>query len=185
MPLYAPPTTASGGDLVKIEEIVLAAPALSFDFLNIPATYQSLVIHGVARASVAAADRQTWVRFNNDSGTNYDHVYMHSNGTALSTGEAGGPIANGCRGTEVAAANAPANSYSTFEIVIPFYAQTFGHKSALTRGGSRETAIQNGNQFMQAKSTWLSTAAITRVTIHMDAAANFIANSRATLYGLK
>lgn len=184
MPLYAPPTTASGGDLVKIEEIVLAASALSFDFLSIPGTYQSLLIYGVVRADVAAADRQVWFRFNNDSAANYAFTHLHSNGTTLSAAESTS-TGNGCRGTEVAAANAPANSYSTFEILIPFYATTFGHKSAVARGGSRETSVGNGNQFSIGSSTWLSTAAITRVTIHMDAAANFIANSRATLYGLK
>lgn len=174
----------SGGDVVMLEDILLAAEAANFTFSNIPQTYKHLKIIGTARSKYNAIGDWIMGQFNGDTGNNYDYcsaTFYDANGY-VGTGIAG--AASGRIATAVGNA-APANKATVFEINIANYAQTVLWKSWITptflSGGAT-----NGTQYIYyTGGEWKSTAAITSITMFPASLTNLMIGSRATLYGLK
>jgi carbon monoxide dehydrogenase subunit G len=89
-----------------------------FDFDNIPAGYDRLVIEGKVRGDKAADNDNVLMFFNSDTTTaNYHFQYLAAyNGTALVSEAAEARIGN------ISAASAPTDSYTSFRIAIEDYA---------------------------------------------------------------
>lgn len=170
------------GAWTLIEDIQLGAPAGTIDFQNIPGTYKYLVIIYSARSARVEKVDILGVRFNNDSGTNYDWA-RHRGGTfhQVETGYNGSEI----QSPLICGAQSPANSFGGGHLYIYDYASTSKRKGInIVNGLYREA-----NTRILTLTGWgewqTANAAITRITLFNAAAGdNFVASSRATLYGI-
>lgn len=167
-----------------IEDKLLSGAAASFDFTGIPATYKHLQLVLYIRSNKAAQNYDgALLTFNNDSAANYDFTYsgFHHNLVYL-TGEGIGatniPVAFG-----LPAATSTANYFADVIIDIPNYAQTVGYKIVSSINDYiNDIGSTHFGRYMTL-GFWRSTAAINRITIPTQYAAQWIIGSRATLYG--
>lgn len=174
--------TDGTGALTLIASSVLGAPASSFSFTPIAGTWNHLRLVVVGRCSGAVFDGNCVVRFNNDSGNNYDRVFHDlASATTVSASEAfaqsGGFIGY------VPGASGPANVPSTIIVDVPLYDGTTFHKAYRSQQGFIGQSTGN-DRLGGAVGTWRNTAAITRVDAVLTSGTNFVAGSAAFLYGI-
>lgn len=167
---------------VLISDIVLgSASATLADFTSIPGTYKHLRLVIDGRGDTAATSIAVQLRFNNDSGANYDLQQESTNAGTVSGSELLAQTNIGI--AAFSAANATANQSGAAVITVPNYAATVFHKTAISQG-MLKVGQATGNFYSQLRvGNWRSTAAITRITL-LASAGNFIVGSRATLYGV-
>jgi hypothetical protein len=160
------PTTGSGGGLTLISQhVVPAGGEASYTFSDIPQTHRNLVLDLTLRNDKAAANWDTpWIRFNADTGSNYNYEYRFTYSGTGSTGGAAQGQAQALFGYCVSALS-PSGHWPTVRVVVPLYANTSILKGFYARGtlhfGSGATSIgqQNSGGF------WNSSAAITSLTV--------------------
>jgi hypothetical protein len=167
-----------GGGLTVVETLTAGAGgSATFDFQSIPQTGQAIQITFSIRSEAAVANEGCGMRFNNDSGGNYDWTRLDGQGSTV----AGAGFAAQTSGqvSEVIGANV-ADRVGAGVIFIPAYASTaFFHAYRADSMYSLDT--QAGNQGVrQIGGTWRSTAAITRVTLFC-ASGDMAEGSTATL----
>lgn len=175
------PMTGGGGDTSRelIEEIVVGSGgAATIDFDPVPGTYSELELVVKVRHE-AASDSNLRVRFNNDSGNNYEYeidVGAGGSAAAARVASVSGGRVGGCDGTV-------ANAWDIARAFIPFYADTDNYKvchSLIMQKYSTGTLTTVG----EIASWWLSTSAITRITLSAESGSDLAEGSKARLYGL-
>lgn len=169
-----------GMGIVKIASQLLAAQG-NFDFQNIPATYQHLLVVLQARSIVAGASDSCSVRFNNDSGANYDRQRILGAAALVTAAESLGAT-QGDIGQITGATGTTAGNADPIHLWVPNYARTTYKKGYLATGGISYAEATTNTQAGLFVGKWRSTAAIAGVTIF--GSANFDVGSVATLYGL-
>lgn len=173
---------ASGGSsaLVLITETVTSGSAANVSFTSIPSTYRDLEIRVRGRGSKSAGNAIVRVRFNGDTGSNYDFAKLDSFGGTPSGGN--GAATTSADFGYVSGATAPTNASSSVELIVFDYKGTTFQKSAVSRG----TIVQGtttGNIFVTSGVVnWRSTSAITQVDVFPDSG-NFIDGTVVSLYG--
>jgi hypothetical protein len=176
--LYIPTTTllSGTGSYTKIQDLLLGADTATFDFTSV-AGYTHLELKVSGRMSGAVADDAVTIRFNGDTGANYDWQY---DGGFTSTQTTGGTSADtSVRVGEMPGASATAGFVGAITILILDYTSTTLFKAVTCHGfriSTTRLSFSNGGQ-------WRSTSAVTRVTL-TPGTGSFLAGSRATLYGL-
>lgn len=166
---------------VLIASTTLGASAASITFSSIPQTWAHLRAVGYIRGDSATVSQDGLVRFNGDSGSNYDRQYMSAAGAAVGAGENFG-ITSGLVIIHPSA-SAPANLFSGFVLDIPHYTSTAGNKTAFTEASHKiGTASGNLNTALYMMA-WRNNAAITQVAF-LPGTGNFVAGSRISLYGM-
>ena len=168
---------------VLLNETVTAGSATNVSFTNIPAVFRDLEVRIRGRGTKpAAVNVDIRMRFNNDSGANYDSESLQGSGAT--------PVAFGSLAQtsayvgNLAAATAPANVGDAIIIAIPDYRGTIFQKVALYRATLKAGTSVVANLFTEAGSNfWRSTAAINRVDIFPSANA-FVDGTVVSLYGL-
>lgn len=172
-----------GGAVELIDDQTLGSDTATIDFTSISGSYKHLRLIVQARSTRAAqTEDNVFFTFNADTGNNYDSqlLQVRGTGTAISEALAG---ANSGVVMIVPAASSPAGSASSFVIEIPNYAGTTFNKSFTCHGSAPLTDSANGMRLESSAGEWRSTAAITRITLDL-VNGNFLAGSRATLYGI-
>lgn len=178
-----PVTTVGLNSLpVMIANTTLGSDAANIDFQSIPSHYGHLRLVLYVRSTEAAAGTTLLVRFNGDTGSNYDSQKLTgSAATAAAVETFGGTAA---LGPKIPGSTAGANLFAGVIIDIPDYANTVNNKSCSLRSSHKSgTATTNLEVWRQA-GFWRSNNAITQVTIVNSAGSNLASGSRATLYGL-
>lgn len=158
----------SGPTYNPIQTITLGTNSTSVSFLNIPQTYTDLILICNVNNSSTLADG--FIRFNNDSATNYSRTQMYGSGTAASTtnqSNQDGAYLGGYFGNE------PTNAI----ITIYSYTNTNFFKTAI---GFANTPNRNT---ISTVCLWRSTAAITTITFGVNGG-NLASNSTFSLYGV-
>lgn len=167
--------------MAMIANDLKSSAGANFDFTSIVATYGHLRVILYARGDTAATSTAVALRFNNDSGSNYDAQRGVLTGAAGTWTSAEDIAATSCTFTVVPASTAPADSYGMFSFDIPHYAGTADHK-VLSGTGSAKIGTTTGNfQLRLGSGWWRSTSAINRITL-LPAAGNFDAGSRCSIY---
>jgi len=174
------------GGMTLIETKLLAAPSASFDFTSIPAIYSHLkiILHGRSAYGTGANDAAV-LRFNNDTGNNYDFrpIAGYTDTTVNAVGaQATSKIFLG----NVPLSTATAGMAGSAEIIIPNYKETAFRKNCISTYFC-ESAQSTPNTDMRigiGGGHWRNTDAINRITIFLDSNGNFIIGSMASLYGL-
>ena len=170
------------GAVTRIGQVVADGTSSTIDFTGIAGTYSSLRLIVWGRSDLAAVSDNVYVRFNADSGANYDWQWSRVNSSAITVNFNPGDTA-GINVAIMTAATGTANLATSFTVDIPSYAATsFFHTLTATAQEQHGITAATSN-LMVLGGTWHSTAAITRVTVRL-ASAHFVSGSIATLYGL-
>jgi hypothetical protein len=178
------PLTPPG--LVLISETELGASAASVTFSSIPGTYRSLLIVVQARTDKAASDADTVnVRFNGDTGNNYDRLAVVFGNSATSYG----PSRASSSMLSVAMAEASGSRASNFAPALMFapdYAATDREKWLQVLNSPRfgDVAADSDVLLRIAAGRWRSSSAVTSITFLPNTGTNFVADSKFTLYGV-
>ena len=172
-----------GGSLTQIAAQSLTGTAASFDFQSIPPTYRHLRIYLFGRVDVANIVQFCGVRFNNDSGSNYNTASVVNTSASAVGAQEQAPAQTTLQIIRAAGSTAAANSPGYVVIEITDYLNTTFFKGVQSYGMSQwGTASANRTIGIYA-GIWLSTAAINRVTIDAGGG-NWIAGSTCSLYGI-
>lgn len=162
----------------------LSSAASSVTFSSISGSYTDLVIIlSVQSTSAANTDSRYWLRFNNDSATNYSTTYLLGNGTsASSTRDTNRSQVDNL----TTISTTPEFTLATYNVLN--YSNATTYKTALQRAGqlNNNTGVGGTGSFMgTAVSLWRSTAAINRVDIVCAVNGQFAIGSSFTIYGIK
>lgn len=152
----------------------------SLQFLNIPQTFQDLMLVIYGRSAQAVTSPQFYVYENNDTSTNRSRTVLQGNGSAASSyRETGSPfIASGY----LTGASATSNLFGVAIVHYLSYANTNTFKSPLARAASDLNG--SGRTELQVK-LWPSTNAISSLYIFNDGNSNWAAGTTAELFGIK
>lgn len=173
---------AGGGAWTLIEDIELGAPAATIDFQNIPATYKHLHLIFSLRTDRAASEIDVLgMRFNN-SAVGYDWVRAREwdEGTAKDSGLNDTEI----EPIHLPATNSQAGSFGAGTMDFPDYLDTGKMQAVRVSAGMMRSAAAVNFFITSCFGQWRTTDAITRITLLVMLGTNFVAGSRATLYGI-
>lgn len=160
-----------------IAETTLIASASTIDFLSIPATFTHLLLITDLRGDAAVVNQAANVRFNNDSGANYQYELLQGSAAAVAASANAAQTSLALAAATGSTATAATSAASL--ILIPNYAAATFQKNALAMNGM-EVAAALVQMFA---GRWANAAAINRVTL-LPGSGNFVAGSRATLVGV-
>jgi len=172
---------ASAGISV-IETFTALGTETEVDFLNIPSTFQHLIIVGNILSSSAGVGAGTF-RINGDSTVgNYNRqVFGRSGGAAVAAGNAGvilPPI-------DTLGSNADSGARSTqIEFHIPNYKGTTFFKAITQKEETNPANVAADLNITIEQVVWLNTAAINRITIVRDGGSTLELGTVITLYGV-
>jgi hypothetical protein len=169
--------------LALLADVTLGADATTIDTgaNGVAAGFKQVIVVTSLRTDEVATGNAAFVRFNGDSGANYDRYgFQVNNGvtTILSTFAGSGYL-----GVRVATASSDVNMFGDGTVMIPDYASTTKTKSM--SAFSSCIGIGNaGNAFRSdVAGRWRSTAAINQISLHLNGGTVFKAGSRLTVYG--
>jgi hypothetical protein len=164
--------------VVLLASSTLSATTASFDLTSISGSWTHLMLLAYVRSNSANSLDNAWLRFNNDSGSNYDYEYVRDvGGLNASEGLAQSKLIVG----DTEGGNAPANKFSAIEVYIPNYSNATNHKVALARASGQAAGPDPVTH--TSAGFWRSTSAITRVTL-LPSSGSWVAGSNVSLFGL-
>lgn len=166
------------------DTLISGSAAATIDFTSIPGTYKHLQVRGQVRADTSASNDRLRVRLNADSTTAHyawDEADNYAAGTTQGSESASDTAISSAY---IPANTAPANAAGDFVIDIQNYAGTVFDKTVLTAYVCRLATGSGGINVGRAGGYWLSTAAVTEVTLSLAGGGNFIIGSRVSLYGV-
>jgi hypothetical protein len=170
------------GAYESIASVTSTGSETSLTFSSIAGTYVSLQIRGIARRNSSSSALMR-IRFNSDSGSNYiSHLLTGDGSTATASSST---ASNG-----LFASNAdvymPSNTVGFGAVLIDIhnYASTSQYKTTRLFAGTDYNSASPFGRAQLASGLWMSTAAITSVTITLDGDV-FDSGSTFALYGIK
>jgi hypothetical protein len=144
-------------------------------------THLKLIL--LCRSDRAAVDDPVAMRFNNDSGSNYDSQFLQSFGSSTNAAHQNAGTVFQYAGYTTGDTGA-ANKAGIIEIVIPYYTQTTFHKTYSGSGGAVLNSTVDDLRTITTAGVWRSTAAINRIALLPFTGTNFRTGSHLTIYGL-
>ncbi len=169
------------GSWTLLDSSILVASQSSVTFSSIAGTFRNLKVISQVKSDKAGVTLATVaIRFNGDTGANYNSQLLRVTNTSVSgsinTGQTSGLVCD-CQ-----AALAAGNWAAQFEMTIASYAKTTFNKMAVSTTSSLfSTGSASLSQLWV--SSWNNTAAITSMVFYEAGGANFIAGSEFYLYG--
>jgi len=174
----------SGGGGAFFDSGAIGSPQASFDITSIPAGAALRILLSGRTDRASNVEEHIRLRFNNDSGSNYDWT-MNPLYEAVNT-TSGFDEAFGGTGMDrilsLPGATATASRAGSGEILVIDHAGTTFHKSVIARGAHAFGTSSANIRSIEASGLWRSTAAITRATLTCLNGANFIAGTRCLVY---
>jgi len=171
--------------MVKIQDINLSGTQATIDFTSIPQTYLSLQLRMFLRCDAAVANTTVAVRFNNNVSAVYNHIMMQvtAAGTTINSAEDTTPATFGsfslCTGSTAAA-----GFYIQAVSDIVNYAANGVTHNWVTAAHGLWVNGTNGHVIRYQGGVCQDGTPINRITLLPSPSGNFVAGSRATLYGL-
>ena len=144
------------GNVIEERVISVASSGETFSSLG---SYRDIIVCVRGRGSASATNINVLIQFNGDTGTNYDHELLTSNGTTVAG--AGTASATEIRIGVIAADTAPSGASGAVEATILDAKGTTFNKTVLARGGLQFTSATTGQHVHNAFGQWRSTAAVT------------------------
>lgn len=167
--------------LALISEVVTSGSQTSVTFSSIAATYRDLIVVVRGRGTTVANSVTLLMRFNGDTGANYDYETISGAGTTASVIES--LAQTSIRFGNMAAASAAANVADLAEAVIGDYRGTTFQKSVLSRYGIKIGTSTGNIGHSTLSGWWRSTAAIAASVVVFPSAGGFVNGSVVSLYG--
>ena len=159
----------------------------SIDFTSIPSTYTHLQIRSILRnTSASASSNDLFMNFNGDTGTNY-RAYKQIGGAGSGSGF------SAASGTSTAALNKIANAYflndgNTASVYSAWICDILDYRNTNKYKVTRSLNGQdlNGSGSIRFFSgLWMSTSAITSISLTVEGGNSFKQYSQFALYGVK
>jgi hypothetical protein len=145
-------------------------------FSSIPGTYGVLIL---SMKTIGATDgRELGIRFNGDSGSNYQYCRVIAEGSGTFS-------ANAATGGTYARIGDNNLTYSNHLLYIPNYANSSVYKTVQCEGTANQSTSNNTNRAYTYTGVWKSNSAITSLSIVNETGAAHNNNSVFSLYGLK
>lgn len=175
---------ASGG-WYKLGESVLTASAASIDFNNIPQTYKHLRLILSLRSDVAATFDTQVIAINGDTtDANYRKQVMSAAAATVTAAESTGAAQTRSL-MGIPGGTATAGRFGDLECTIINYTKTDRPPVLQAIGAVFYTHGAGFYSISQIALTRITAGAVTRLTLTTGNAANFVAGSVASLYGVK
>ena len=168
------------GVVRPIGDTVLGSAAASITFSSITTDYLHLMLLFHGRGDTVAVNTTLLLRLNGDTGTNYHMESARAVNTVVDAPTISG---TSVQVGLVAAASATAGYASALSSHIMNYASTTFHKQLTFLNMHAQSAGLGNVEARFGGGFWASTAAVNSVQI-FPGAGNFIAGTRATLYGM-
>jgi hypothetical protein len=153
-----------------LANVTLGTAVATVTFSSIPATYRDLILVVVGTGSTTLQGR---IRFNSDTGTNYNYQRMSGSGSVASANHQ----ASQTSGFISAIAQATTTGALQMNINIMDYSATDKHKTII----SRADQAANGTDAIFTR--WANTAAVTSVQI-LTSTGNWAIGTTVALYGI-
>jgi len=177
----ATPSWVAGNGQVLIQKIVLTGATGTVTFSNIPQVFNNLRVICTGRTTAAATVQSWGLRFNGDSGNNYDLQEI-----VVSNTTASGALTNTTNSIRIGilpGANGVANYSGQTTIDVQNYTNTSFFKTASSVSNSLSSTA--GDCYTKVSSgSWKSTVAISSLTIYPWDGGNFVAGTISNLYGV-
>lgn len=151
-----------------IANVTVSSATPSVTFSNIPNTYRDLII--VTNTLSSTGSPSLGFRFNSDSGTNYQRVFMYADGSAT-------PVSGVATENVLYIANTYTSTPSAIVAHIIDYRATNKYPMILSSWGA------NPGLVVKQIGRWINTNPITSIQIMQDAA-NITVGSVISLYGV-
>lgn len=165
----------------KIATITATGTSSTMDFTGFVNTYTDLIIKVNVRSQrTGPLQDNVLLRFNSLGGTNYSYQVIYSDGSAAQ-GDLGSSVAYILAGY-APSASTTANTFSNGEIYISDYADTTHNKTVKTNLVGENDGVTAYMGFSAGE--FLSTNAITSISLLTSSGSNWVAGSTATLYGV-
>lgn len=164
----------------SFESIATSSPTSgsSVTFSSIPSTYKSLQLRVVSFGTSGGGNN---LQFNSDTGTNYVRHTLYGDGTTVTAGSNTGQSSIFFNGRTVGLNT----TYPLVSIVdIIDYASTSKNKTVRIFSGNDNNGTQGSQEVNLFSGLWLSTSAISTITINCSAGA-FATGTSIALYGIK
>ena len=152
-----------------LANVTLNGSSSSVLFSNIPNTYRDLVL--VATGSTGSS-QDIYLRFNNDSASNYSFVYMGGNGSGTASG------ANTADSVVLDGYFWRSGTQAVVIAQIMDYSATDKHKTVLSRNNVASGGVD------AFANRWANTAAITSVRFGAYQGGTFTSGTTVSLYGI-
>ena len=153
----------------------------SVSFTSIPTTYTHLQIRGIVRKAFSTGTTAFKANFNSDTGMNYTNHQLYGNGSSAGAdGNATGTYSN--MPFFAIATQQSDTAYGAFVVDILDYRNSNKYKTIRSFAGYETNSVGFINL---ASSLWLSTSAITSITLATYASGNIDQYSKFALYGLR
>lgn len=165
----------------KIAENILVGATGTVTFSSIPTTFRHLQLWVAARGDAVAGFVEMRLRFNGDTGANYDAEMIAGNAGTAAAAES--IAATSMQVGEFAGSTAAAGSCGIYVINIPWYGSTVFHKMVSTSHGLTIGTATTAVHSKHWAGRWRSTAAINSVSV-IALSGNFIVGSSFALYGM-
>jgi hypothetical protein len=179
---WAASGAGSTGSTFELISTTILGSANTISFTSIPSGYKHLQIRAAARTAAGQVPDQIGVRLNNDTTAgNHGWHYLNGNGSSVTSG-AGVSNETVVRCQMITGASAVTNNFGVVVIDILDAFSTSKNKTIRSLGGYADSSAGN---IGLSSGFYLSTNAVTRVDLIGLFSANFIANSRFSLYGIK
>ena len=151
----------------------------TISFTSIPSTYKHLQIRFIGKASGTGGTENPWLRFNNDTGTNYSAHRLYGDGSSVAA-DAFTTAAQIRIG--FAPDSATANLMGVTIIDVLEYTNTNINKTVRLLSGQDVNGA--GGYVTLSSGNWRSTTAVNRIDLIVNGL-NWTSNSRFALYGIK
>lgn len=176
---YNPSAAGGSGAMTLIEDTTLGSDVASVTFSSIPGTYKHLLLLWQAASDQAAA-QSLFLRFNGDTGANYDWELAGAAGGTAALAES---LAQAQIRIGSLSGTSNASSAATGRVDIPNYASASWHQQ-LTAQATYRSAASFGDMVASSwGGYWRNTATVTSITAIVTTG-NIKTTSRFTLYGI-
>ena len=170
------------GDYESIATVTVGSGgSSSITFSSIPSTYTHLQVRGIGRTTNSGTTGNPGITFNGDSNVNnYTLHILYGDGSSAAS--FGGGAGTGTDTSITTGSTAGANIFGVAVIDLLDYASTNKYKTVRSLTG----ADLNGSGTMRLYSNlWMSTSAISSITLTPTASASYSQYSTFALYGIK
>lgn len=169
------------GSYDALASVTVTSATSTISFTEIPTGYRHLELRSVAQTSTSASNWQRlMVAFNSDTtSSNYaDHIFQGNGSNASAVAETSTRKGFG------SAASSGANIFAPNITTILDYANTSKYKVSKTIRGVNSNNVYTGVAALES-SLWLSTSAISSITLTIEDGSNFTTSTKFALYGVK
>lgn len=171
----------NGATWVRLADTTLTGTAAEIEFASIDQAYAHLMLVAYLRGDDVAATVAVNLRINSSVSAIYDRQHLVASAAAPAASEAFG--ASIAWAGNVPAANAPANVFGAFNLLIPCYSSVAGHKIGITDWGAKSGTTTGTLEVGDGAVFWRSTTVISNLKL-IPGSDSWVAGSRATLFGL-